>query len=96
MIKGKCFAFEYDGDSFYPEYRPGDHIICTEIEDFNWLVKGRLYVFQTIHGIIIKEFVKIEKDLCYLAHQNKDVKLPDPLPLKSIKVIYHKEYLLRK
>src|SRR5690606_23488731 len=51
FFKGECFSFEVEGLSMVPEYMPGDRFISTPIENFNHLVKGRTYVFQTIDGI---------------------------------------------
>lgn len=66
FIGQECFAFEIEGMSMLTEYMPGEYFVGTPVENFNHLVKGRAYVFQTIDGIILKEFVKIEDDFIYL------------------------------
>src|SRR5690606_13828488 len=46
FIGQECFAFEIDGLSMLSEYVPGEYFVGTPIENFNHLVKGRVYVFQ--------------------------------------------------
>jgi len=96
FIKGQCFAFEVEGFSMMPEITPGDYVVCTEIPDVNWLNKGKIYVFQTIDGLVIKVFEEIKNDEVYLKSLNEDYNPVKPIPQKSIKKIYYKEYIIKK
>lgn len=95
FIGQECFAFEIDGLSMLTEYVPGEYFVGTPIENFNHLVKGRVYVFQTIDGIIIKEFVKIEDDYIHLRSQNEDYNPVKPIFLKDIKRVYQREMVIK-
>lgn len=96
FIKGQCFAFEVENFSMSPEINPGDYVVCTEIPDPDWLTKNKVYVFQTIDGLIIKVFDHIKNDQCFLKSINTEYNPVDPVPLKSIKKIYYKEYIIKK
>lgn len=95
FIGQECFAFEIDGLSMLTEYVPGEYFVGTPIENFNHLVKGRAYVFQTIEGIILKEFLKIEEDYIYLRSQNEDFNPVKPIYLKEIKRVYQREMVIK-
>lgn len=95
FIGQECFAFEIDGLSMITDYLPGEYFVGTPIENFNHLVKGRVYVFQTIDGIILKEFVKIEEDYIYLRSQNEDYNPVKPIYLKEIKRVYQREMVIK-
>ncbi|MGJ1516488.1 LexA family transcriptional regulator [Sphingobacterium siyangense] len=95
FIGHECFAFEIDGLSMLTEYVPGEYFVGTPIENFNHLVKGRVYVFQTIEGIILKEFVKIEDDFIYLRSQNEDFNPVKPIHLKDVKRVYQREMVIK-
>ncbi|WP_312363977.1 helix-turn-helix transcriptional regulator [Sphingobacterium sp.] len=95
FIGHECFAFEIDGLSMLTEYVPGEYFVGTPIENFNHLVKGRVYVFQTIEGIILKEFVKIEDDFIYLRSQNDDFNPVKPIHLKEVKRVYQREMVIK-
>lgn len=95
FIGQECFAFEIDGLSMVTEYMPGEYFVGTPIERFNHLVKGRVYVFQTIDGIIIKEFVKTDEDYIYLRSQNEDYNPVKPISLKEVKRVYQREMIIK-
>ncbi|WP_148910058.1 S24 family peptidase [Sphingobacterium allocomposti] len=95
FIGQECFAFEIDGLSMITEYLPGEYFVGTPIENFNHLVKGRVYVFQTIDGIILKEFVKIEGDYIYLRSHNEDYNPVRPIYLKEVKRVYQREMIIK-
>lgn len=95
FIGQECFAFEIDGLSMITEYLPGEYFVGTPIENFNHLVKGRVYVFQTVDGIILKEFVKIEGDHIYLRSQNDDYNPVKPIYLKEVKRVYQREMIIK-
>ena len=95
FIGQECFAFEIDGLSMVTDYMPGEYFVGTPIENFNHLVKGKVYVFQTIDGIILKEFVKIEDDFIHLKSQNEDYNPVKPIYLKEIKRVYQREMIIK-
>lgn len=95
FINQECFAFEIEGLSMLTEYVPGEYFVGTPIENFNHLVKGKVYVFQTIDGIIIKEFVNIENDFIYLRSKNEDYNPVKPIYLKDIKRVYQREMVIK-
>lgn len=95
FIGQECFAFEIDGLSMITEYLPGEYFVGTPIENFKHLVKGRVYVFQTIDGIILKEFEKIENDHIYLRSQNDDYNPVKPIYLKEVKRVYQREMIIK-
>lgn len=96
FIKGQCFAFEIEGFSMMPDIMPGDYVVCTEIPDTNWLNKGKIYVFQTIEGLCIKVFEEIKDEKVYLKSINNEYNPVTPIPVKSVKKIYYKEYIIKK
>ncbi|MFD2599865.1 helix-turn-helix transcriptional regulator [Sphingobacterium corticis] len=95
FIGSECFAFEIDGLSMVTDYMPGEYFVGTPIENFNHLVKGRVYVFQTIDGIILKEYEKIEDDYIYLRSQNNDFNPVKPIYLKEVKRVYQREMVIK-
>lgn len=95
FIKQECFAFEIDGLSMITDYMPGEYFVGTPIESFDYLVKGRVYVFQTIDGIILKEFVKVEDERIYLRSQNEDYNPVKPIHLKNVKRVYQREMVIK-
>lgn len=96
FVKGECFAFEVEGFSMMPDYLPGSYVVCTPVEKIEWLNKNKDYVFQTIDGIILKRFVKIDDNKCHVVSLNKDYDGIKPMPLKSIKNVYFVEYKIQK
>lgn len=95
FISQECFAFEIDGLSMVTEYMPGEYFVGTPIENINHMVRGRVYVFQTIDGIIIKEFVKIENEYIHLRSQNEDFNPVKPIHLKDVKRVYQREMVIK-
>lgn len=86
-IFGEHFAFEVQGDSMSPYANPGDVVISQKEERLEWMVKGRAYVLQTIEGIIVKIFVKIEGGKAFFKSADKSGATP-VIPLKEIKGVY--------
>lgn len=86
-IQGECYQFEVEGFSMIPQYPPQSDVIATAVENINWLRKDKDYVFQTIDGILLKRFSKIEDNNCYVYSINKEYK-DIKLPLKNIKRVY--------
>lgn len=95
FFKGECFSFEVEGLSMVPDYMPGDRFISTPIENFNHLVKGRAYVFQTIDGVILKEFINISNENIHLRSVNEDYNPVKPMYLKEIKRVYQREMVIK-
>lgn len=96
FIQGECFAFEVEDFSMVPDYAPSDYVVCTPVENFNWLRKGKVYVFQTIDGLLLKIFDKMDEKFMYLKSINADYNPVPPIKLKSIKKVYYKEYTIKK
>lgn len=96
FVKGECFAFEVEGYSMFPEYNPNDYVVCTEVEDLRHLRKGQVYVFQTIDGLLLKVFERMDDEKIYLKSFNEEYNPVEPLPLKSAKRVYYKEYIIKK
>lgn len=95
FVKGECFAFEVDGLSMYKDYLPGDWVVATLVENLEWLSKGKVYVFQTVDGIIIKCFERIEGDHLYLKSLNEEYNPVSPIHLKDLKKVYFKEKVIK-
>ncbi|GHE35171.1 S24 family peptidase [Sphingobacterium griseoflavum] len=95
FVGQECFAFEIDGLSMVTEYMPGEYFVGSPIENFKHMVKGKVYVFQTVDGIILKEFVKIEEDNIYLRSQNEDYNPVKPIYLKEVKRVYQREMIIK-
>lgn len=95
LVRGECFGFEVDGFSMMPEYLPSDYVVSTPVESLEHLMKGKVYIFQTIDGILLKEFGGIEGDEAILISINEDYK-PIKTPLKSIKKAYLKEFKITR
>ena len=95
LVRGECFAFEVEGFSMAPDYNPGDYFVGSTLEAFQDLVKSRPYVFQTIEGLILKMFEKIENDQAFLYSINPECNPVKPIHLKEIKKVYHKEAVIK-
>lgn len=86
-IIGEHYMFEVQGDSMKGFVSAGDRVIARPEERLDWMVKNRVYVLQTIDGILIKFFDHIKGDLAVFKSANKeysDIKIP----LKSLKKVY--------
>jgi hypothetical protein len=92
LIQGECFGFEIDGFSMFPDYMPGTFIVCTLLEDSSWLRKGKVYVFQTAEGLIIKYFDRIEDGKVYLTSANNNYNPVDPVPVEDVQQLYNIEF----
>lgn len=95
FIKGECFAFEVDGFSMYKDYVPGDFVVTTPVENLDWLSKGKVYVVQTVDGIILKCFDRIENDHIHLYSLNDEYNPVKPIHLKDVKKVYFKEKVIK-
>lgn len=95
FIKGRCWLFEVEDFSMSPIADPHDHVVCTEVFDIAWLSKGKIYVIFTTEGKCIKFFDKTDNEFLYLYSENKDYPVK-PIPLKSVKKIFFKEYIMKR
>lgn len=95
MVRGECFGFEVDGLSMLPEFLPGDYVVSTPVESLEHLVKGKVYIFQTIDGILLKEFGGFSDENAILISINDDYD-PMTVPLKNIKKVYLKEFKITR
>lgn len=91
FVKGQCFAFEIEGESMINEYMPRNYFIGSPIEGKEFLVKDRVYTFQTIDGIILKCYDRMDDEFMYLYSLNEEYNPVPPIPLKNVKKIYQKE-----
>lgn len=96
LIKGRCWLFEVEDFSMSPIADPHDHVVCTEVFDISWLSKGKIYVIFTTEGKCIKYFDKTDDEFLYLYSENKGYNPVKPIPLKSVKKIFYKEWFLKK
>lgn len=94
-ITGEHYAFEVDGMSMYDLAAPGDFAIAKPEEKLEYMVKGKIYVLQTIDGILIKIFDKITGEQAAFHSFNKDYD-GLTLPLKSLKRVYFVSRILKK
>lgn len=86
-IIGEHYMFEVQGDSMKGFVSAGDRVIARPEERLDWMVKNRVYVLQTIDGILIKFFDHIKDNYAVFKSANKEY--PDvKIPLKSIKKVY--------
>lgn len=86
-IHGEHYAFEVQGHSMTPFASPGDVVVARREEHLDYMVKDRVYVLQTIDGILIKFFDKIEYGKALFKSANIEGDNP-VIPLKNLKVIY--------
>lgn len=93
-IHGEHYAFQVQGDSMMPLAGPGDIVISRKEEQLDWMVKGRVYVLQTIDGILIKTFEKIADKKAYFVSINKSGSTPI-ITLKDIKGVYQVVKILK-
>jgi len=94
-IQGEHFAFEVDGMSMYDKAAPGDKAISTLVENVDWMTKGKMYVLQTVDGLLIKLFDKIVDDKDHF-HSYNDGYEGIVIPLKNLKRIYFVDWILKK
>lgn len=98
--RGEFWAFEAEGLSMYTDgdesIKPGDYIVTSELPNHEWLKPGKIYVFVTIDGLCIKLFDKIEDDKVYISSANNEFNPVKPLPMKEVKRIFKKEYIIKK
>lgn len=106
-IQGECFAFEVEGFSMYKTkvldgeifevgYKPGSFVVATPVGEFESMMKGKDYVFQTVDGIILKRFVRLKGDYCEVESINEEYNPVKPLHLKGIKRMYYVEQNIKK
>ncbi|WP_158408785.1 XRE family transcriptional regulator [Fibrella aestuarina] len=94
MIAGECFCFEVEGFSMYPLYLPGSFVVCTLLENREWMKKGKAYVFQTDDGIAIKLFESFTNEAVQLASENPSYNPVAPMPLTELRQVYLIEYVI--
>ncbi|RZM23711.1 MAG: XRE family transcriptional regulator [Pedobacter sp.] len=88
MVMGECFGFEVEGKSMQPKYDPYSWVVCTLIDDYTWLRKGKNYVFQTYEGIYIKQFDQIEDNIIRMVSINPEYNPVEGLPLSETRKLY--------
>gem|GEM_PF-1924335 len=96
MIQGECFCFEVEGFSMYPDYVPNSFVVSTLIEDWSWLRKGKIYVFQTDDGIIVKAYENTVDDAVYLSSSNPTYNPVAPIKLTDLRQVYNIEFKVER
>lgn len=77
-IKGVDFAISVNGDSMSPEYPSGSRILIKKIDPSIFIEWGKVYVLDTINGVVVKELHKNDKDGYVTCHSlNPDPKFAD-------------------
>lgn len=99
-ISGEHFAFEIAGMSMYKTGEelcasPGDVAISRPIEGFNYLMKGKGYIVQSVEGILYKIFDKCDEKFAYFHSLNKEYD-GQKIPFKDIKKLYFVNFILKK
>lgn len=90
LIKGEGFAFQVGGQSAYPAFPENTWFVGKPIDGVEDLVKGRIYTWHTIDGIITKIFEGMDDEFFYISSVNEDYNPVKPLHRKDVKVIYRK------
>ncbi|WP_206367168.1 hypothetical protein [Sphingobacterium sp. SGG-5] len=88
LIKGEAYAFQIGGQSAFPLFPENTWFCGKPVESADDLVKGRLYTWQTIDGIVTKLFDGMDDEYFYVSSVNKDFNPVKPFHRKSVKVIY--------
>lgn len=77
-IKGVDFAISVNGDSMSPEYPSGSRILIKKIDPSIFIEWGKVYVLDTINGVVVKELHKNDKEGYVTCHSlNPDPKFAD-------------------
>lgn len=90
LIKGEGFAFQVGGQSAFPAFPENTWFVGKPVAGVEDLVKGRIYTWQTIDGIITKIFDGMDDEFFYISSVNDDHNPVKPLHRKDVKVIYRK------
>ncbi|QHV99267.1 LexA family transcriptional regulator [Spirosoma endbachense] len=96
MIQGECFCFEVEGFSMFPDYVPGSYVVSTLLEDWTWMRKGKIYVFQTDEGIIVKAYENTVDETVYLSSSNPTYNPVAPISLRELRQVYNIEFKVEK
>jgi hypothetical protein len=99
-VSGEHYAFEISGMSMYKSGEelsasPGDIAISRPVDGFNYLMKGKGYILQTVEGILYKIFDKLDDKLAHFHSLNPDYD-GHKIPLKEIKRLYFVNFILKK
>lgn len=77
-IKGVDFAISVSGESMAPEYPSGSRILIKKVDPSVFIEWGKVYVLDTINGVVVKELHKNDKDGYVTCHSlNPDPKFAD-------------------
>ncbi|WP_313266549.1 hypothetical protein [Sphingobacterium sp.] len=88
LIKGESFAFQIGGQSAYPLFPENTWFCGKPLDTPDDLVKGRLYTWQTVDGIVTKIFDGMDDEYFYISSVNPDYNPVEPFHRKDVKVIY--------
>ncbi|MDM1049505.1 hypothetical protein [Sphingobacterium hotanense] len=88
LIKGEAFAFQIGGQSAFPLFPENSWFVGKPIDSPDDLLKGRLYTWQTIDGIVTKIYDGMDDEFFYVSSVNDDFNPVKPFHRKNVKVIY--------
>lgn len=88
LVKGEAYAFQIGGQSAFPLFPENTWFVGKPIGSVNDLVKGRLYTWQTVDGVVTKIFDGMDDEYFYVSSPNEDYNPVKPMHRKSVKVIY--------
>lgn len=94
-IVGEHYAFEIEGMSMYDIAYGGDWAIAAPEEKLDYMRPGRMYILQTVGGILLKYFDRMGKQSAWFRSHNPEFK-PIEIPLKEIKKIYLVNRIVKK
>jgi phage repressor protein C with HTH and peptisase S24 domain len=71
-------------------------VVCTLLDDWDWMRKGKAYVFQTDEGLSVKLFETIIDGMVYISSDNTSYNTVSPMALDSIRQVYAVEYKIER
>lgn len=89
-IKGATLAINVTGDSMAPEYPNGCRVFAKRIYEAKFIEWGRVYVLDTVNGVVIKVLAPSDKENCVKCVSiNKDpIYAPFEVNLEDVFGIY--------
>lgn len=90
-VKGADFALTVTGESMSPEYPNGSRILIKKINENSFIEWGRVYVIDTMNGVVIKilnEADDCECLLCSSIHNDQLRYAPFKVPKADILGVY--------
>ncbi|MES2731909.1 MAG: S24 family peptidase [Bacteroidota bacterium] len=85
---GTYRAFEVEGDSMHPTIRHADFVICSYVENWEYIRPRHVYVIVTPEYVLIKRIAGDLKDKSAELHSDNSYYPPFHLPLDEIREIW--------